>query len=531
MAMNFKIKTSFEAIDKIGPLMKKMGNRIQRFADRTKKALKRVGRVAKAVGKAMGRWLKRGLLAAGAGIAAFGVALDRVTARVDTLAKKARSIDFPIEEFQEWTFVAEQSGVAGDKFQTTMQKFAKNVGDAKSGTGTLTTILRKNDRQFLKQLKTTESVDQAFEMYIARLREIDDPARQAALANAAFGRTGVDMLNIVNTSAEGVEELRKQMRENGVVTAEQAKKAEEYRDMMNRVKLTLASLAVDVLAPMIPTITKLLDQFREWIGENRELIAQRANEYFNKVVGAIKNMYNWVVENKDEIKAFALEVLDLAKQLMKLAKWLWQNKEAVLAIGVALKALSFANALSGLGSISSSAAGATASLKGTLAMLGRLGAVGAAGAAGAAIGTVYKKAVLDPAEQAQQESSRGFNRLLRQQSLNAGRMGGLKRQSQIEFLQGEIERKTGIGARGAALFTGESDTLERDVSGAREVLGQLQAEQVRGARSFLGGIAVKASEKIEGFIEVNINDPKGNATVGKTKGKNINTKHTAGAEA
>lgn len=344
------------------------------MARATGRSLKRLGAGMLRVGRAAGRMAKTGFLAASVAATAFVLGVNKVADGMDELAKKTRAINFPIEEFQEWRFAFQQAGVDGDKFTTSMGKFTKNLGEAQGGYGALTTALKKTNPELLKQLKVTDDTSQAFEMYIKAIREAPTATKKAALASAAFGRAGLDMINGANLSAEAIANLRKEMRENGVVTAKQAAKAEEYNDMQNRLKLTLQSLAVDALAPLMPKMTKLMDSFRGWINVNRELIQQKVSQVFDAISEGAKKAVNWISENKEELKEFGRGVMRFGETLLTITKWAIKNRTAVLGIVAAIGAIKVTAGIVNL----------ISSLKSIVALGGAAKGAGAATGGGAA---------------------------------------------------------------------------------------------------------------------------------------------------
>jgi len=297
MPQNFEIKTTFKAVDKSTRVVGKIQSRIMKMTARASMAMRRLDRVMSKVTGVVTKGLKWGFAAAsGAAIGLFA-AINKTASSMDQLAKRARTIEFPIEEFQEWRFVAEQSGVSTDVFEKSMQKFARVIGDLKSGRGSLFSTLKKNDRALLKNVKSTKDTSQAFEIMVEAIRKVEDPTKKASLAAATFGRAGVDMINMANLGADKIEKLRKQMRENGIVTAEQAAKAEAYVDIMNRVKKTVIGFMVDGLTPLMPIITDVADHTRAWMVENRKIIASKFKYYLE-----------WIVNNFSKIVDYAKKI-------------------------------------------------------------------------------------------------------------------------------------------------------------------------------------------------------------------------------
>jgi hypothetical protein len=316
-----------------------MQSRLSRFAARAKRAFKAVGRAAAMAGRIMGGALKAGLIGLAAGATAAFFAITKLTGEMDELAKTTRALDFPIEEFQEWRFAAEQSGVGQEVFNKSLKKFSKGVGEAKAGTGAMVTILKKANPELLKQLKSTDNVADAFDLYIKAIRETPGAMNKAALSSAAFGRAGVDMINLANASQEEIEKLREQMRENGLVTQEQAAAAEEFNDMMNRLKLTIVSVFRDVVVPLLPDLTRFADTIRKWAVQNRAIIKAKVAEWAKKVAQAAKNLYKWFKKAWPEIKKTGKAIVDFAGDVLEFVGTLWEFKEVLIALALGFGAV------------------------------------------------------------------------------------------------------------------------------------------------------------------------------------------------
>lgn len=291
MAGRFSIEAVFRAVDKVTAPVTRMQNRVGKFIRKMERGLRSVNRVLDKTirGLASGARvaLKFGGAAVAAGVTAAALAINKVATAADDLAKRTRRIDFPIEEFQEWQFVAEQSGIAQELFDKSMEKFVKTVGEARAGTGTLVTILKKTNKPLLRQLLATKNSADAFDIYVQALRSTENVLDRTALATAAFGRTGAKFLNITEQSSDAIAALRKEQRENGVITAQQAKEAEKYNDALNSLKRSLFGLLQTVILPMLPKLTETLRVWREWVVANKEMVASRVFDFLIKTKDAI----------------------------------------------------------------------------------------------------------------------------------------------------------------------------------------------------------------------------------------------------
>jgi hypothetical protein len=75
--------------------------------------------------------------------------------------------------------------------------------------------------------------DQQFELFAQRISQIQNPAKRTAIALELFGKSGAQLLPLLNTGAGGIRALREQARKLGLTmgTAD-AQAAEEFGDAL-----------------------------------------------------------------------------------------------------------------------------------------------------------------------------------------------------------------------------------------------------------------------------------------------------------
>lgn len=300
MAGRFSVETIFKAVDRVTAPISRMQSRVSRFTRGMARGLRTANRQVDRLLSSMGRGVMRiakfgGALASAAGAATI-LALNRAADAADALAKQSRRLQFPIEELQEWKFVAEQSGIANSLLDSSLAAFTKRLGEAKAGIGPLVSGLKNVNPSLLQQLQNTESVADAFAIYIDAIREAETATEKAALANAAFSRAGLQLVNIADNSSDAIAAMREEQRQNGVITMQQAEAAEAYNDAINSLKKSIVGLLQGALLPMTPAITENLRQLREWIVSNRELIQSKVAEYFTMMRDRLKQFVMAVIE-------------------------------------------------------------------------------------------------------------------------------------------------------------------------------------------------------------------------------------------
>lgn len=290
MAKDLQVKVTYKAEDRASKVMSSLAKHHGTAYGKMASSMRRVDALSTRLAKGLTKGLVVGATAvSGAAIGVFH-AMRKTADSMDDLAKKTRAINFPIEEFQEWRFVSEQSGIASDKFDKSMSILDKRVGKLKAGFGPLYAVLKKNDKGLLNQLKTTNSSAEAMELLIAAMQKKPD-AMQTVLADAAFGLTKMSLLS-KNTTKQ-IKDLRNEMRQNGLVTADQAAKAEAFNDALISTSKAIKSALFPILTDLMPIVTDVTRQIRDWSVANRGLITDKFKKGLTWLVDNFKDLVYW----------------------------------------------------------------------------------------------------------------------------------------------------------------------------------------------------------------------------------------------
>ncbi|HEC64371.1 MAG TPA: phage tail tape measure protein [bacterium] len=252
------------------------------------KTLDRVKRLKAAFGKfILGPVGVVGAALTGAATAMF--AFVKVTADgLDKTAKLAKSLSITSSFLQELGFAADLSGVSQDQLGTAILKLSRSMKEAGDDVTTYTDIFDDDLKVAVKdangELKTVEEL----------LPEIADAfkntvpeTKKTAIALELFGRAGAAMLPLLNEGSKGIEKMRKEARDLGIVFGKDALvQAESFKDEMLRFQSTLKAIGTTIGVAFLPDMRALIETFRKFIVENRKLIKQRIIDFLSKLAFA-----------------------------------------------------------------------------------------------------------------------------------------------------------------------------------------------------------------------------------------------------
>ena len=278
MAQRFTVSTIFRAMDHMSGPMSKM----QRNANRAMKGISGGVRFLKTAAIGIASVLATG---------AVGKAINDFQKSGDEIAKTARMLGLSAETLQELRFASDREGISAEALTTAFRLMNKNVGDLKAGQGELYSRLKLTNPALARQLRTVQGSEEGFTILIDAISKETDVTKRAALAQAAFGRSGQELIKLAVGGTKGLEALRVEARKyGGVLSNEAAAAAERFNDSMTNLKASLTGLKNVALGGLIEQLQPMIQGFAEWIAINKQLIGQN----LGRIVGVIGNVFQQV---------------------------------------------------------------------------------------------------------------------------------------------------------------------------------------------------------------------------------------------
>ena len=298
------------AADKLGDEVEETGKQSDDAGGRFEK----FGSVLKSVGKALAVTMAAiGTAAVAAGKKLYDMAND-VAATGDNIDKMSQRLGLSREAYQEWDYVLSQSGVDINSVQTGMKTLTNTIDDAKNGTDK---AIEKFTRLGITQEDlANKSREGIFAMTIAGLQKMTDDTEKAALANDMFGRSGQEMIPLLNETAESTEALLQKSRDLGMVMSDEAVTAAvKYTDSMDTLKRTFSAVKNNIVSDLLPGFTKILDGLtglltgQEEAGAQIKEGAKEMVESISEVLPGIVDVFMNLVTAVAEIAPAIIEAL------------------------------------------------------------------------------------------------------------------------------------------------------------------------------------------------------------------------------
>jgi hypothetical protein len=261
------LATVFTAQDFMSPQIKKMQDSVSRMSDKIQEVNK----------KASGSFLNL----KNAAIVTLGVmAIGKIKSFAeefantgDEIAKTSSRLGMTSVELQRLRYAMGQQGVSSETLTQSFETLNKNLGLLQTGQGALFSKLKKNNPEMLNQIRNTKSNSEAFSLLMDAMDKTTDATEKAALSTIAFGGAGQMMILASKGGSKTINDLGNKMEKFGVISNEDAMKAEALNDSIDNLNKAFGGLVnqgyVPVLQKMEPLITKMAD----YISENKKFIA------------------------------------------------------------------------------------------------------------------------------------------------------------------------------------------------------------------------------------------------------------------
>ncbi len=203
-------------------------------------------------------------LAATAG-AAFGVMAKHAVDLNDEMGKSAQKAGTSVEKFSALAYAAQLSNVSTEALTKGFKELSSSmVAATKSGTEqeALFQSLGVSVRDSSGNMRDANSVllDVA-----TRFADTADGVEKTNAAAKLFGKTGLELIPLLNQGASGINAMTKEAGEFGqVVSKEAAASSEEFKDNLTKLGAMMQGVVNGVVAEFIPTLADLSKQFVEW---------------------------------------------------------------------------------------------------------------------------------------------------------------------------------------------------------------------------------------------------------------------------
>lgn len=213
-----------------------------------------------------------GALTAALGTRQLVRGLQTVVDELDKVGEMAQKTGLKVSELSTTNFVAALSKSSPEQYQASVTKLNRSIYEAANG---VLTYKRAFDdagisvRDSEGRLKSTNEV--MLEM-ADLFKDLPNGPKKTALAMELMGRSGAEMIPMLNQGAQAIRELQEEARVFGLeVTPEMAQAAGDWNDNLTRLRFAFRGIGNAIAKELLPFMVDLTNRFIRIVKENDRL--------------------------------------------------------------------------------------------------------------------------------------------------------------------------------------------------------------------------------------------------------------------
>jgi len=242
-------------------------------------------RLAKSVGLSAEQTatLSTALPIAGAAIAGIAAVATGAAAGLFALTKSAADFGSSINDISEKTglstqtisalkLAADQSGSSLGEVSGSITKFTRLIGESAKGNEKATATLKALG---IDGSKAVNDLDGAFAQAVKRINALPPGVQQVNASIDAFGKSGANVIPVINAMNGNVDEFIKKARELGVILSrEDVQAADAFGDQLDVLKSQAGGVAFQFTKGLMPAVTEAMREISRYITANQETFRQ-----------------------------------------------------------------------------------------------------------------------------------------------------------------------------------------------------------------------------------------------------------------
>ena len=165
--------------------------------------------------------MTKALAVVGAAALAATAAIIAMTARIaeqaDEIGKNSTALGLTTDSYQELTLAMELTGSSMEAGASSFRRLAANALDAQQGLGTAMAVFSQIGVSATTATGQIRSMDDMLADIADAFQDMPDGAEKTARAMDLFGRSGARLIPLLNEGSEGIEAMRQEARDLGLV--------------------------------------------------------------------------------------------------------------------------------------------------------------------------------------------------------------------------------------------------------------------------------------------------------------------------
>lgn len=205
---------------------------------------------------------------AGAAFAAAGATISTLVMQTaqaaDVIGKMSQRVGVAATELQKLQYAASLSDVSTSQLQTGLVMLARTMGEAAKGSGQTAEAFAAIGVAVTDSAGNLRDSDAVLKDIAQAFSGYEDGAAKAALAQRLFGRSGAELIPLLNNGADGLNNMGREAERLGIIMSDDVVRAsQEFNDGLSKIQQGTGALARELSGPIIISLANLITRFFE----------------------------------------------------------------------------------------------------------------------------------------------------------------------------------------------------------------------------------------------------------------------------
>lgn len=196
----------------------------------------------------------------------FKKGVENILDEADKLNKASQKFGVPVETLSALKYAADLADVSFESLGKGLGKLSKAILDgAVNPSGEAAKSFKALGVSVKDANGNIRPTEEIFSDIAEKFSNVEDGAAKTALAIRVFGKSGADLIPLLNEGRGGIKAMADEARRFGIViSADTAKKAEEFNDTLKKISLTGQAFYLQVAEALLPTLQNLAQWFLDF---------------------------------------------------------------------------------------------------------------------------------------------------------------------------------------------------------------------------------------------------------------------------
>lgn len=211
---------------------------------------------------------------------AIGSAFKNVLDGADSMGKLAQQTGIAVEQLSGLNYAAKMSDVETEALGSSLKKLAKNAFDTANGTGEAKDAFAALGISVKDSAGKVRGGGDLLNELADKFAGLEDGTEKTALAMQIFGKSGAQMIPLLNEGSKGIAEMTAEAEQFGlIITRDVSESAEALNDNLTRLGSAIEGAMIQAFKDTIPALRDLSDEVIEFV--KRTELVKTAGEAAN----------------------------------------------------------------------------------------------------------------------------------------------------------------------------------------------------------------------------------------------------------